>query len=70
MIMNRLKRHTDMKQFKLLLTIVCIVLCYGCPPPPPVEYQYTELSPDGWQDVYSVIGINNKGEVVGNGQRF
>jgi len=52
------------KQFKLTLTIACIVLCYGCSPPQPIEYEYTEFRPDGSIDIYA-RGINNEGDVVG-----
>jgi hypothetical protein len=53
------------KQFGLLLTIVCIVMNYGCQPPSPLQYQYTEIYLEGWEGV-SIVGINNKGEVIGN----
>ena len=58
LIMKSLKL---MKQVGVLLTIAFIVLCCSCSPPKPIEYEYTELFPDGWKPV----GINNKGEVVG-----
>jgi probable HAF family extracellular repeat protein len=55
-----------MQKLGLFLTIVSMVLWYGCSHPQPIEYEYTELLPYGWRDV-SVVGINNKGEVVGKG---
>ena len=39
----------------------------GCQPPPPVEYEYTELLPEGWRNG-SVVDINDKGEVIGDGK--
>jgi hypothetical protein len=61
-----MKKLIIMKQFGLLLTTVCMVLCYGCPATPPIEYEYTELLPPGWDDC-SAYGINNDGVVIGRG---
>jgi probable HAF family extracellular repeat protein len=62
-----MNKYSIIKQFKLLLIIICIVLCCGCQPPPPVEYEYTELLPEGWRNG-SVVDINDKGEVIGDGK--
>ncbi len=55
------------KQFGLLLTIVCIVLCYGCPSSPtlPIDYEYTYFHPDNYVWVQAA-DINENGEIVGS----
>jgi probable HAF family extracellular repeat protein len=55
-----------MKQFWLPLSIVCLELCYSCSSPDTIEYEYTELLPEGWRNV-SVVDINDMGEVIGDG---
>ena len=60
-----INKYLIIKQFKLLLTIACIVLCYGCPTSPPIEYEYTFFPPDGYSSVFPEC-INNNGEVVGS----
>jgi len=62
-----MKKMMCIKQLLRLQIIVCMMLCYGCPPPTPKEYNYMKLLPPGWQESY-VGGINDKGVVVGGGK--
>jgi len=62
-----MKNLMFIKQFGLLLTIVCIVLCYGCPSSPtlPIDYEYTYFHPDNYVWVQAA-DINENGEIVGS----
>ena len=49
------------KHIEILLTIIYLVLFCSCALPP-VEYQYTEIFPEGWRSI-SIVAMNNNKEV-------